>query len=378
MLNFEPTTYRHWQLQLHPPVAELKLDVAEADAAFDGYQLKMNSYDIGVDIELNRIIQSLRFEHPEIKSVILSSAKTGSWCAGANIRMLAQSSHQHKVNFCKFTNETRNAMEDASQYSGQHYMAAINGTAAGGGYELALATQYLVLIDDGVAAVSLPEVPLLAVLPGTGGLTRLVDKRKVRRDLADVFTTLEEGVRGKRAVDWRLVDEAVPRSRFHARISELALEFADASDRPDSSDENQGINLLPLQPTLCESGIKYEHLQISFDRVLRCATITLEGPDAPPPENLKGVLQQGAEFWPLALIRQLDNAILHLRFNEAEIGTWVFKSRGEPGRVAAYDELLHRESEHWLMREILLYIKRTLKRLDVTSRSLFTLLEHGS
>ena len=375
ILEFQPSAYCHWQLELEPPIAWLRLNVSETGGVFEGYELKMNSYDIGVDIELNHIIQSLRFEHPEIKAVVVGSARRDTWCAGANIRMLAGSSHQHKVNFCKFTNETRNAMEDASRFSGQTYLSAIDGPAAGGGYELALATDYLLLIDDGNAAVSLPEVPLLAVLPGTGGLTRLVDKRRVRRDLADVFSTLEEGVRGQRAVAWRLVDETLPRSQFQARVEEVAAQRARASDRP----EQGGIALTPLRREISDSLLSYSHLTVSFDRKWGHARFDILAANAGAcPADEQQLIEQGASFWPLALMRELDDAILHCRFNEPNLGTWLFTSQGSVEAVLAFDGFLHKHQQHWLVREVLLLIKRTLKRLDVSSRSLFTLIEPGS
>jgi len=370
-----PGRYRHWKLSTTAPVAELVMAVDPSAAMFDGYELKLNSYDIGVDIELYDAIQRLRFEHPEVKAVILTSDKAGMFCAGANIRMLGGAAHAHKVNFCKFTNETRNGIEDASQFSGQRYLAAINGTAAGGGYELALATDYIMLMDDGNAAVSLPEVPLLAVLPGTGGLTRLVDKRKVRRDLADVFCTIEEGMKGPRAVEWRLVDEIVPTSKMEARVRERATEMAQTSDRPDGV---AGIEMTELERRLDDDEIQYPFLSVKLDRALRTAEITVQGPDGGPPADLDGALGQGAQFWPLALLRALDDALLHLRFNEPDLGTLIIKTEGDPDQVEAFDRFLHQHRDHWLIREILLYTKRTFKRLDVTSRTTFALVEPGS
>ncbi|HXH03676.1 MAG TPA: 2,3-epoxybenzoyl-CoA dihydrolase [Candidatus Competibacteraceae bacterium] len=377
MIDFQthPDRYKHWKLSFDGPVAYLTMDVAESGGLFPGYDLKMNSYDLGVDIELYDAAQRLRFEHPEVRAVVLRSAKNRIFCAGANIRMLGKSSHAHKVNFCKFTNETRNFIEDASEFSGQRYICAVNGTAAGGGYELALATDYIMLVDDGNAAVSLPEVPLLAVLPGTGGLTRLVDKRKVRRDLADVFCTIEEGVRGQKAVDWRLVDEVIPNSRFAETVHERALEFAAKSDRPTDA---KGIELKPLVRDIGADTVRYPHLEVELDRAKRIVTLTLYGPSAEAPKTVEAIQAQGVEFWPLALARELDDAILHLRLNEPELGTWVFKSQGELDRVAGYDTLLAAHADHWLVREIVLYWKRTLKRIDVTSRSIVTLVEPGS
>ncbi len=370
-----PGRYHHWKLSTSGPVADLVMAVDPSSGMFDGYELKLNSYDIGVDIELYDAIQRLRFEHPEVKTVVLTSGIAGMFCAGANIRMLGGAAHAHKVNFCKFTNETRNAIEDASQFSGQRYLAAINGTAAGGGYELALATDYIILMDDGNAAVSLPEVPLLAVLPGTGGLTRLVDKRMVRRDLADVFCTIEEGMKGPRAVEWRLVDEIVPTSKMEARVRECATEMAQTSDRPDGV---SGIELTELERRLDDDEIQYPFLAVKLDRALRAVEITVHGPDGGPPAELDGALKQGAQFWPLALLRALDDALLHLRFNEPDLGTLIIKTEGDPDQVEAFDRFLHQHRDHWLIREILLYTKRTFKRLDVTSRSTFALVEPGS
>jgi len=340
-----------------------------------GYELKLNSYDIGVDVELYDAVQRLRFEHPEVRTVVMTSGLDTMFCAGANIRMLGTSSHPHKVNFCKFTNETRNAIEDASNHSGQIYMAALNGTAAGGGYELALATEYLMLIDDGNAAVSLPEVPLLAVLPGTGGLTRIVDKRKVRRDLADVFCTVEEGMKGQRAVDWRLIDEIVPRSKFDERVGEKALELAERSDRPEGE---SGIQLERLERVEEDNEIRYPFVTVTLDRNARTATLEIQGPDSDAPGDLDEILKQGVDFWPLAVARAIDDALLHLRFNEPTLGTLIIKTTGDVARVAAYDTRLGDYQDNWLVREILLYLQRTYKRLDVTSRTTFAFVEPGS
>ena len=370
-----PDGYRHWGLSTSKEVAELTMSVDPASGMFEGYELKLNSYDIGVDIELYDAIQRLRFEHPEVKSVVLTSGITGMFCAGANIRMLSGAAHDHKVNFCKFTNETRNAIEDAAQYSGQRYLAALNGTAAGGGYELALATDHIMLVDDGNAAVSLPEVPLLAVLPGTGGLTRLVDKRMVRRDLADVFCTLEEGIKGPRAVEWRLVDEIVPTSNMESRVRECAIEMAQTSDRPTDA---MGIALTQLKRSVQDDEIHYPFLDIKLDRKQRTVVMSVLGPDGDPPADLASAVEQGDQFWPLALMRAMDDALLHLRFNEPTLGILMIKTGGSLDQVAAYDEFLHQHSDHWLMREIMLYIKRTFKRLDVTSRTTVALVEPGS
>jgi benzoyl-CoA-dihydrodiol lyase len=371
----EPARYRHWKLRFNGEVADLVMDVDEDGGLFAGYQLKLNSYDLGVDIELADAVQRLRFEHPEVKVVVLKSGKDRVFCAGANIRMLAGSSHAHKVNFCKFTNETRNAMEDASLHSGQKYLTAIRGTAAGGGYELALATDHILLSDDGNSSVALPELPLLAVLPGTGGLTRVTDKRKVRRDLADAFCTVEEGVKGSRAVKWRLVDQISPNSKFDQSVSEAARRLAAQSDRPADA---KGITLTPLARSFHAAAITYSSLKVEIDRARRRATLTLQGPGVPAPGSVEAMHQQGAAFWLLRLARELDDAILHLRLNEPEIGVLIFKSQGEPAQVLAYDALLAANSGHWLAREIVHYCKRVLKRVDLTSRSLVTLLEPGS
>ena len=377
MIDFQtmPDDYKHWQLTFDGEVARLTMNVNPDCGLQPGYELKMNSYDLGVDIELYDAVQRLRFEHPEVKAVIVESANDRIFCAGANIRMLGSATHAHKVNFCKFTNETRNGIEDASQYSGQRYLTAIRGTAAGGGYELALATDYILLADDGNASVSLPEVPLLAVLPGTGGLTRLVDKRKVRRDLADVFCTVEEGVKGERAVSWRLVDETVSRTRFDQRVSERATEMAIKSSRPNDA---KGVDFLPLQREFTDNGIKYNNLDLTIDRQSRIASLTLKGPGMSAPGSLEDALAAGCELWVLALVRQLDDALLHLRANEPELGALFFKTTGDVDTVWSFDEFLRQHQDHWLINEIILYWKRTLKRIDVTSRSTFALVEPGS
>jgi benzoyl-CoA-dihydrodiol lyase len=377
MIEFRthPDQYKHWTLSFDGPVATLALDVAEDGGLAPGYELKLNSYDLGVDIELYDAVQRLRFEHPEVGAVVVTSAKDRVFCAGANIKMLGLSSHAHKVNFCKFTNETRNSIEDATDNSHQAYICAVNGTAAGGGYELALATDYILMADDNATAVSLPEVPLLAVLPGTGGLTRVVDKRKVRRDRADFFCTVEEGVKGKRAVDWRLVDEVVPRSRLVERAAEIAAETAARTDRPT---DGAGVTLGPLNLDIAGDTIRTEHIAVDIDRALGSAEITISGPADPPPADAAAAQGQGAAFWPLALARELDHVVLHLRFNETEVGTWLFKTVGEGDRAAAYDAFLADHANDWFMREAALYLKRTLKRVDVTSRSIFALIEPGS
>ena len=371
----EPSRYRHWRLKVDGEIATLVMDVDEKSALFEGYDLKLNSYDLGVDIELADAIERLRFEYPGVRVLVLRSAKPRVFSAGANIRMLAGASHAHKVNFCKFTNETRNGIEDLSENSGIKSICAINGTAAGGGYELALATDYIMLIDDGAAAVSLPELPLLAVLPGTGGLTRVSDKRRVRRDHADVFCTTEEGVKGKRAVDWRLVDVVVPGSKFDETIEARAKEFATQSARAAAG---AGIKLMPLARKFADAAIEYETLSVELDRPARIATILIRGPAAPPPASIEAMLAQGAAFWPLKLARELDDAILHIRLNELDVAAIVFKSSGDPGEVLAYDRFLDANAQHWLVREIRLLWKRVLKRVDLTSRSLVTLIEPGS
>ena len=371
----DPSRYRHWKLDVAGEVATLTMDVDENGGLFEGYQLKLNSYDLGVDIELADAVQRLRFEHPNVKVVLLRSAKNRVFCAGANIRMLAGATHAHKVNFCKFTNETRNGLEDSSENSGQRFVAVINGTAAGGGYELALATDHIILADDGAAAVALPEVPLLAVLPGTGGLTRVVDKRKVRRDHADYFCTIEEGIKGKRAVQWRLVDEIVPNSKLEARVVERAKEFAAASKR---NGAGNGIALKPLQRSFDDNGIRYGLVSVDIDRPARIATISINAPEQGPPADIDGMIGQGASFWPLQVARELDDAILHLRINELETAMLVFKSHGERAHVLAHDAFLEANKAHWLVNEIRQYWKRVLKRIDVTSRTLVTLVEPGS
>ncbi len=377
MIEFSghPNSYRHWKLTIDGPVARLAMDVQEDGGLVPGYALKLNSYDLGVDIELNDAVQRLRFEHPEVRVVVIASNKERVFCAGANIAMLGLSSHQQKVNFCKFTNETRNAIEDASRHSGQRYICAIAGTAAGGGYELALATEHIILVDDGSSAVSLPEVPLLAVLPGTGGLTRIVDKRRVRRDHADVFCTLTEGIRGKRALEWNLVDEIVPRSKMDDAVAARARALAEGSDRPAGA---KGIELTPLARRITETAIAYDHVTIALDRDGRCARIDVAAPKEAPPRDLAGIHAQGAAFWPLAVARELDDAILHLRANEPELGTWILTTSGAAERVIAADAALVDHADDWLVREITLYLKRVFKRLDVTSRSIIALIEPGS
>jgi benzoyl-CoA-dihydrodiol lyase len=370
-----PARYRHWKLAVDGDVATLLMDVDEKGGLFEGYELKLNSYDLSVDIELADAFERLRFEHPQVRVVLLRSGKPRVFCAGANIRMLAGASHAHKVNFCKFTNETRNAIEDASEHSGLRTICVVNGSAAGGGYELALAADHIMLLDDGSSAVSLPEVPLLAVLPGTGGLTRVTDKRKVRRDRADVFCTTEEGVKGKRAVDWRLVDEVVPATKLDEAVAARARQLAAQSDRPAGE---QGIALPALERRIDANARDYKHLSVAFDRATRVATIVLRGPDAPPPSSVADMVSLGAAFWSLALARELDDAILDMRLNEFDVAAIVFKSEGDLRTVLDYDIFLDMNKSHWLAREVRLKWKRVLKRIDVTSRTLVALVEPGS
>src|SRR5262245_38962445 len=371
----EPAKYRHWKLAFDGPIATLAMDVREDGGLKPGYELKLNSYDLGVDIELYDAVQRLRLEHPEVRAVILTSGKERVFCAGANIRMLGQSSHAWKVNFCKFTNETRNGMEEAGAESSQRYLAAVNGPCAGGGYELALATDWIIMADDGNTSVALPEVPLLAVLPGTGGLTRLVDKRRVRRDRADFFCTLEEGIKGRRAVEWKLVDEVVPRSGLAAAAQARAGELAARSDRPANA---RGIRLPFLERRDAPDEVAYRHVSCRIDRGRGLAEITVVAPDGPPPAGPAEIHAQGAAFWPLALARELDDLILHLRTNEEEIGVWVLRTSGRLEAVEAYDRLVEDHQADWLVREVRLYLRRALKRLDVSSRSIFALVEPGS
>jgi benzoyl-CoA-dihydrodiol lyase len=369
----DPSRYCHWKLAVNGDVATLTMDVDENAPLFEGYQLKLNSYDLGVDIELADALERLRFEHPQVRVILLRSGKPRVFCAGANIRMLAGASHAHKVNFCKFTNETRNAIEDASESSGQKTICVVTGSCAGGGYELALAADHIILVDDGSSTVSLPELPLLAVLPGTGGLTRVIDKRKVRRDHADVFCTTEEGVKGKRAVEWKLVDEVVPNSKLDEAVVARAKEFAAKSDRPA---DGKGIMLAPLEVKTTPHGRESRHVKVEIaDRI---ATITLRGPDSAPPAGPDAMISQGSAFWLLALARELDDAILDIRLNEFDVAAIVFKSEGDPAAVLAYDALLDAHKDHWLAREIRLKWKRVLKRVDLTSRTLVTLVEPGS
>ncbi len=370
-----PDGYRHWRVSCDGPVATLVMDVDEQGGLVPGYELKLNSYDLGVDIELYDAVQRLRFEHPEVRTVVITSGKPKIFCAGANIRMLAASAHGWKVNFCKFTNETRNGIEDATTNSGQTYLAAVNGTASGGGYELALACEHIMLVDDRSSAVSLPELPLLGVLPGTGGLTRVSDKRHVRRDLADYFSTRPEGVGGKKAVQWRLIDEAVPRPRWDETVAERAAELARRSGRPEGA---AGVALTPLGKTREDDAITYEYVSARLDRDAGSVDITIKGPQADPPGDIAEATRQGAAFWPLAVTRELDDLILDLRTNETELGTWVFRTEGDPAAVLAYDDLLLSGAGDWFGNEVLHYLKRTLRRLDVTSRSLIAVIEPDS
>ena len=372
----DPSKYRHWRVEYDGPVAYVSMDVDEDGGLFEGYQLKLNSYDLGVDIELNDIVQRMRFEHPEVRTVVMQSGKPGVFCAGANIRMLGGATHAHKVNFCKFTNETRNSYEAAEEESGQTWIAAVRGSCAGGGYELALACNHIMLTDDSTSNVALPEVPLLAVLPGTGGLTRVTDKRKVRRDLADVFCSIEEGVKGKRAVEWRLVDEVVPNSKFDEAVRERAREIAARDPREGVT----GIALTPLERSFGEDGsVSYSAVEVEVDRAGRRATPTVKGPEEEAPAAMADLHEAGASGWMLRAARELDDAILHLRINEPELGLLVLRTQGDPEKVAAHEALLlAHEDADWLAAEILHYWKRVLKRLDVTSRSLVALVEHGS
>jgi benzoyl-CoA-dihydrodiol lyase len=370
----DPARYRHWKIQYDGDVAYLIMDVDQAGGLGD-YELKLNSYDLGVDIELNDAVQRLRFEHPEIRCVVIKSGKDNVFCAGANIRMLGKSTHGAKVNFCKFTNETRLAIEDASESSKQTYVCAINGNAAGGGYELALAADHIMLVDDRRSAVALPETPLLAVLPGTGGLTRVTDKRKVRRDRADVFCSIEEGIRGTRAVEWRLVDEVVPNSKWKDLVAARAKEIAAKSDRPKGA---KGITLTPIDRKLDKDKVSYSHVDIEIDRERGLATVTVRGPSGAAPASIEAAHALGAKFWPLTVARELEDAILHLRTNEAAIGVVLFRTDGNAEAVLAHDDFLSRANGDWLMREIRHYLKRVLKRVDVTAKSFIALIEPGS
>jgi benzoyl-CoA-dihydrodiol lyase len=398
MINFQtsPDQYKHWKLDVAGSVATLTMDVQEDVTLAEGYKLKLNSYDLGVDIELADAVQRLRFEHPDVKAVVITSLKPRIFCAGANIYMLGTSSHAFKVNFCKFTNETRCAIEDDSHHSGRRYIAALNGTASGGGYELAIACDEIYLVDDGNSAISLPEVPLLGVLPGTGGLTRLVDKRRVRRDRADVFSTLAEGLKGKRAKEWGLIDDYFPTSKFQekidARVREIAgvtqtvslrddAETSGLSDN-DASQTNslryQGIRLNPLQKELKPAGVEYKYVNLVLNREQRYADLTVQGPDADLPTTPQAIEQLGDSYWPLQAYRELDDALLHLRVNEPEIGLVCVRTKGNLDDVVALDKTLAANRDHWLVRELLLYMARVLRRLDLTAKSFFAIVEPGS
>jgi benzoyl-CoA-dihydrodiol lyase len=377
MITFEthPSRYKHWKLAFDGPVATLSMDVREDAGLSPDYRLKLNSYDLGVDIELADAIQRIRFEHPDTHAVVITSLKERIFCAGANIVMLRESSHGSKVNFCKFTNETRLAIEDASEHSGLRFLAALNGICAGGGYELALACDEIYLVDDGNSAVSLPEAPLLGVLPGTGGLTRVVDKRRVRRDLADFFSTLVEGVKGKRAVEWKLVDAVFPTSQFRQAVASRAKELAELSDRPA---QGLGITLNPLDPTVTDNEIKYSAITLTLHRDRRTADLTIQAPSGPQPATPEQIFNAGDQFWPLRAFRELDDALLRLRVNEPEIGTIVVRTEGDQASVLAIDRALSEHRKHWLVRETILFMKRTLKRMDLTARTFFAFIEPGS
>ena len=376
-VNFQtdPSQYKHWRLSFDGPVATLTMDVAEDGGIRPGYKLKLNSYDLGVDIELHDALQRIRFEHPEIRSVIVTSAKNRIFCSGANIYMLGLSSHAWKVNFCKFTNETRNGIEDASLYSGLKFLAACNGATAGGGYELAMACDEIVLIDDRSSTVSLPELPLLGVLPGTGGLTRVTDKRKVRKDHADVFCTSQDGLRGQRAKDWRLVDEVVKPQQFAEHIKQRARELADRSDRPLNA---KGVALTPLKRTVDETGVHYDCVDVKWNREVRTAIITVSAPESVTADTVEKALAAGADWWPLKMARELEDAILHLRSNELGLGLWILKTAGNPGTVLATDEFILNHQDNWFVREVLGMLRRTFARIDVTSRSIYAIVEPGS
>jgi benzoyl-CoA-dihydrodiol lyase len=377
MITFdrEPGTYQHWKLTFDGPVATLTLDVNEDGGIDEGYKLKLNSYDLGVDIELRDALDRIRFEHPEVGAVVLASGKERMFCAGANIYMLGKAAHATKVNFCKFTNETRNGIEDSSEHSGLKFLAAVNGTAAGGGYELALACDEILLVDDRSSTVSFPEVPLLAVLPGTGGLTRLVDKRRIRRDLADVFCTTAEGFGGKKAKEWGLVDDVVPPRVFPEKVQERALALAQQTDRPKDA---KGVALTPLRRTLDEKGLHYEHVDVAIDADARTITITVAAPGAEEVTELDAILDRGAQWWPLAMARELDDAILHLRTNVREAGIWILKTRGDRDAMLRLDRALDQHKDHWFVRETISFVRRTFARLDVSSRSIYAVIDPSS
>jgi len=377
LIDYEthPERYRHWRLSFDGPIATLQMDVNEDAGLKPGYKLKLNSYDLGVDIELHDALQRIRFEHPEVRTVVVTSGKERIFCSGANIFMLGKSAHAWKVNFCKFTNETRNGIEDSSRHSGLKFIAACNGTTAGGGYELALACDHIILIDDRSSTVSLPEVPLLGVLPGTGGLTRVTDKRKVRRDHADIFCTLTEGVRADRAKEWKLIDEAAKHHEFAAVVERRALEFAAHSDRPQDA---KGVELTPLKRTLDAAGYHYEFVDVAINAAARIATLTISAPHESQPQALDAILAAGALWWPLAMARELDDAVLMLRTNNLDIGTWILKTRGDADLILAADATLKRYEANWFVREVTGMLRRTLARLEVSSRTMFALIEPGS
>jgi benzoyl-CoA-dihydrodiol lyase len=370
-----PEQYQHWTLACDGPVATLTMNVNEDGGLREGYKLKLNSYDLGVDIELHDAVQRIRFEHPEVKTVVITSSRDRIFCSGANIFMLGKSTHAWKVNFCKFTNETRNGLEDSSRHEGLKFLAAVNGACAGGGYELAAACDEILLVDDRSSAVSLPEVPLLGVLPGTGGLTRLTDKRRVRHDHADIFCTTSEGVRGQRAVDWKLVDAIAKPAQFKDAVQQRALALAAQSDRPA---DGQGVKLVPLDKTQSENALEYKQVSVAIDRAARSATFTVRAPQGQQPGSIAAIVEAGVAWWPLQMARELDDAILHMRTNETEIGTWLFKTEGNADAVLAMDEILLANRKHWLVRETIGFMRRTFARLDVSSRSLFALIEEGS
>jgi benzoyl-CoA-dihydrodiol lyase len=373
--QIDPSRYKHWKISYDGPVATLTMDVNEDGGFRPGYKLKLNSYDLGVDIELHDILQRIRFEHPEIRTVVFTSAKTRVFCSGANIYMLGLSSHAWKVNFCKFTNETRNGIEDASKYSGLKFLAALNGTTAGGGYELALACDEVILVDDRSSAVSLPEVPLLGVLPGTGGLTRVTDKRKVRRDHADIFCTSADGVKGQRAKEWRLVDDTIKTQQFAEHIKQRAAKLAEQSDRPANA---KGMPLTPLKRTTDNSGYHYEYVDAQLNRENRTVIIAVRAPEEVEQQSIENALAAGANWWPLQMSRELDDCILSLRTNELDLGLWIFKTIGNPDAVLASDNFLLKNQNNWFIREVLGMMRRTFARLDVSSRSMFAIIEPGS
>ncbi|MFZ6645953.1 2,3-epoxybenzoyl-CoA dihydrolase [Undibacterium sp. TJN25] len=377
IINYEtnPESYKHWTLSVDGPVGTLTMNVNEDGGLKEGYKLKLNSYDLGVDIELHDAVQRIRFEHPAVRTVVITSARDRIFCSGANIFMLGKSTHAWKVNFCKFTNETRNGLEDSSRHSGLKFIAAVNGACAGGGYELAAACDEIILVDDRSSSVSLPEVPLLGVLPGTGGLTRLTDKRKVRHDHADIFCTTSEGVRGQRAKDWRLVDEVVKPAQFQQAVRERALQLAEQSDRPANG---KGVRFTPLNKKIGEDSVAYGFVNVQIDRNGRTATLTVKAPSVEQPADIAGIEAAGVNWWPLQMARELDDAILHLRTNELDIGTWILKTQGDARDVLDVDAALVEHKSHWLVRETIGFMRRTFARLDVTSRSLFALIEEGS